>query len=94
MELPYELSYDITIMPYALEQKLIERCEKMDYKFNARKIIQSRFPTDPSSIPGLDQVFEMMAIDMESKTALEHYEYRLNSQAKLNDREHPNLPQQ
>lgn len=89
LELPYEISYDITIMPPHVESEIIEGWNKIDYKPNAHDIIRSRFPGDTSSIPGLDKVFEMMAIDMESKTPLEE----LNSRANLNDGEHTDLSQ-
>jgi hypothetical protein len=89
MEILYEISYDITIMPPHLEQEIIDGWDKIDYKINAHNIIRSRFSGDTSSIPGLDKVFEMMAVEMESKTPLEEFLSRTN----INDREHTNLSQ-
>jgi hypothetical protein len=89
MELPYEISYDITIMPPHVEQEIIEGWNKIDYTINGHNIIRSRLKGDTSSIPGLDKVFEMMAIEMESKTPLEEFISRTN----LNDREHTDLSQ-
>lgn len=94
-QLPYEISYDITIMPLHMEQEIIEGWEKIDYKLNARDIIKSRFRGDGSHIPGLNEVFEQMAISMQSKTPLGEYEKRcqkLNSPVIVNGK-HSNLPQ-
>ena len=98
--LPYEISYDITIMPPHMEQEIIEGWNKIDYKLNARDIIKSRFKNDSSHIPGLDEVFEQMAIAMENKTPLQEYaerlsmnqSYELNSHINVNGK-HTNISQ-
>ena len=80
-------------MPPHLEQKIIEGWDKIDYKPNTHDILRSRFKGDTSSIPGLDKVFKMMALEMESKTPLEEYASRLISKTNINDREHTDLSQ-
>jgi hypothetical protein len=87
--LPYEISYDITIMPPHVESEIINGWDKIDYTTNTHNIIRSRFSGDTSSIPGLDKVFEMMAIEMDKKAPLDE----LNSRANINDREHTDLSQ-
>ena len=70
--LPYEILYDITIMSPQKENEIIEGWSKIDYKPDTYNIIKSKFSHDASHIPGLEQVFETMALDMAKKTPLQH----------------------
>jgi hypothetical protein len=76
MEIPFEISYDITIMSAKVEQAIIDGWDKINYKPNTHDIVRSRFSGETSHIPGLDEVFNMMALTMESKTPLEEYTKR------------------
>jgi hypothetical protein len=87
MEIPFEISYDITIMSASVQQATSDGWDKINYKPNTHDIIRSRFPGTTNHIPGLDEVFEKMAISMESKTPLEEF----ISKSIINDRKHSDL---
>jgi hypothetical protein len=86
MEIPFEISYDITIMSASVQQATSDGWDKINYKPNTHDIIRSRFSGETSHIPGLDEVFEKMAISMDNKTSLEFI-----SKSIINDRKHSDL---
>lgn len=86
MDLTYQLTYNLDMSPQR-EAKIMDGWEKINYKPDTHNIIKSRFSHDASHIPGLEKVFESMAIDMGKKTLLEH----LISHSIIDEKENTNI---
>jgi len=85
MDLIYQLTYNDNMTP-AQEAKIINGWEKINYKLDTYNIIKSRFH-DASHIPGLNQVFENMAINVPKKTLVDH----LMSHSIIDEKENSNI---
>ena len=80
MELPYQITYDITVMSPELEDEIALDWDRITYTNHyinhAFEIIHSRFPNCTyEHIPGLEEVFEHMAEEL-AHTPLEEWEER------------------
>ncbi len=80
MELPYEISYDITTTPPQLMRDIVISWDNITYNDhyidNSQEIIESRFPGGSyDHIPGMCEVFETMELNLKV-TPLEEWDNR------------------
>ena len=74
------INYDMNVMSAQQQQQIINEWNNINYVHDSEYIIRSRFKGETSHIPGLDEIFNLMIIDLAKKSPLEE----LKSRADIN----------